>query len=176
MNFEEKWQKTLEETRILRFFKHPLSFQEVTVLPYIFLGPSVMNLGDTVVRKGKVEVDKPFIFLPKNIPQFMGFNLEEELGADENLLRLFFMVRGINFPSLKYKHEISTVDVCEQEPEKALESYKRELERQEDLITGLVYGPTECWQLSVLFYVSLLISRSAPRDFEKYYKSMFDFS
>ena len=168
MDFEEKWQEAIAHTQIYSSYKHRLSRYEATTLPYTFLGASLINHGDTVVRKGLVVVDKPLIFLPRNIPRFTGFELEEELGVDEDKLRFFFMIRGINFPSLKYKHEISTIDVVEKDPEEAISFYRNEIERKEDLETGLIFGPIETWQLSVLFYVSVLINRSTSKDLEHY--------
>lgn len=168
MELEEKWQRTLEETKIARFYRYPLSNIHATSLPYIFLGASAINVGDTVVRKGKIVVDRPLILLPKNLPQFFGFDLEKDLDVDEDALRLFFLVRGIRFPSLKYQHESATIDVVENYPEHAAKSFKNELESKEDLMTGLIVGNAEFWQLAVLLYVTLVIGRSVPSDMEKF--------
>lgn len=167
MDLEEKWQRTLEETKIIKFYHPHLATQEPTNLPYIFVGESTINLGDSVVRKGKVMVDRPLIVLPQNMPQFSGFDFEE-YGADNSEMQLFFMIRGINFPSLKYKHEVADIEVVSNEPSALLDRYQNELEQQEDFTTGLVYGLSECWQLSILIYVSMLINRSATRDVEHY--------
>lgn len=168
MDLEERWQKTLDETRIIRFYHALLSSHEATEIPYIFLAASSINEGDTVMRKGRVMIDKPLIILPQNMPQFSGFELEEIFGLDENSLRLFFMVRGIRFPSLKYQHEIATVDIVEGELKKAIDQKADELERQEDLVTGLIVGSSELWQLSVLLYIIILINRSASSDLGKF--------
>ncbi len=172
MDLDEKWQKTLDETKIFKFYRHGLSNTETTSLPYIFLGESLVNKGDTVVRKGKVLVDHPFLILPQNVPQFSGFEMDEESGMNENTLPFFFMVRGIRFPSLKYKHEFSTIDVLEKYPQDAVEYYKNEIEREEDLETGLVLGPADCWQFSILFYVGILVQKSAPDSLEKYLEEL----
>lgn len=167
MDLEEKWQRTLEETKIVKFYHPHLASQEATDLPYIFIGASVVNVGDTVIRKGRVIVDRPMIVLPQNMPQFSGFEFEE-YGADAKDMQLFFMVRGINFPSLKYKHESSDIEVVSKEPEAVLDQYRNDLEKEEDFTTGLVYGPVECWQLSILVYIGMLINRSAAKDVERY--------
>lgn len=168
MDLEEKWQRAVSETEILKFYRLHLSTQTATTLEYIFLGESQINIGDTVVRKGKVVVNHPLIVMPKNMPQFEGFDLEEELETDESSLRFFFMVRGIQFPSLKYNNEISTIEVVEHSIEKTTDSYLNELEKKEDLTTGLIVGPTDTWQLSILIYVTILINRAAPSDLEKF--------
>ncbi len=170
MDLEERWQKTLAETHILRFFYPRLSTQDTTILPYIFVAASIVNNGDTVVRKGQISVDKPLIILPKNMPQFSGFNFEEELGSKEDDMKFFLMMRGVNFPSLKYHHKVDDISVVSKDTESVAEQYKKELEQQEDINTGLVLGPIECWQLSILMYVGMVISRSAPYDIKKFLK------
>lgn len=90
MDLDEKWEKTLEETKVIQFYRHLLSNSEVTTLPYIFLGESLVNPGDTVVRKGKVLVDHPFLVLPENTPQFSGFEFEKNLETSESSLPFFF--------------------------------------------------------------------------------------
>lgn len=172
MDLEEKWQKTLEETQIVRFYRYRLSNSEATTLPYIFLGASDINIGDTVVRKGKIVVDRPLILLPKNMPQFLGFDLDEDLQVDQDALRFFFMVRGIHFPSLKYKHEFSTIDVIEGSSKDNIVPFKSELEIKEDLSTGLIVGSADYWQLSILLYVTLVIGKSTPSDLGKFLDDM----
>ena len=39
MDLEEKWQRVMAETRIVRFYRYQLSSQQSTVLPYIFFRP-----------------------------------------------------------------------------------------------------------------------------------------
>ncbi len=172
MDLEEKWQRTLEETKVLKFYHPNLSIHEATDLPYIFLGASVVNPGDTVVRKGHVTVDKPFIVLPQNMPQFAGFDFEQDLGTTDSDMQLFLMVRGIHFPSLKYKNESSSIEVLEKDPERLLEEYQNEIDRMEDILTGLILGPAECWQLSLLVYVGTVAGHSAARDIERYLKNL----
>ena len=171
MDLEEKWQKVMAETEIFRFYRDILSSHTTSTIPYIFLGPSLVNAGDTIVRKGQVVIDKPMIILPQNMPQFSGFELDE-LDLDPNLLQFFFLVRGVRFPSLKYQHEISTIDVFEGGPDKAIDHYRDELERKEDLSTGLIYGCTDLWQLSVLFYVMAVISKSTPKDLDSFIEEL----
>lgn len=172
MEFDKQWQQAIAKTKIIHFYKPYLSSSRSTIVPYIFLAASEINLGDTVVRKGKVAIDSPLIVLPKNMPQFSGFQLQEELGIDQEALQLFFMVRGIRFPSLKYKHEISTIDIWEGDLEKAITEFQDELERKEDVETGLIVGPAQYWQISLLFYVTVLINRSAPSDLEQFFEDL----
>lgn len=167
MDLEEQWEKAIESTQILRFRLLSLDTFSVTELPYIFLAESLVNLGDTVVRRGKILVHKPAIILPGNIPQFEGFESEENPQIDEDMLGTFFLVRGISFPSLKFRNETSTVDVYEKPLEKTKEYFMEELERTEDSRTGLIVGSADCWQFSVIIYAGLLAAKSVPSDLKR---------
>lgn len=168
MDLSEKWQRAVEETQILQAYPHLLAAENSTTLPYVFLAASEINPGDTVVRKGKVVVDRPLILLPKNNPQFSGFELEQEMETDEDHLSFFLMLRGIHFPSLKYHNEICTMDVFEGDVQKASDQFRFDFDKQDDHVTGLMIGPSCCWQFSVLLYVSTLINRSAASDLQRF--------
>jgi hypothetical protein len=134
-----------------------------TVIPYVLLSKSEINPGDTVVRKGEIIVEKPAIVLPENMPQFDGFKFEEEMAMDEDLLKSFFLVRGIRFPSMKYGNTI-TLDVFEGALPKATEHYANLFARSEDTQTGLLTGPEETWPLSVLLFVCGQAAKCAESD------------
>ena len=78
MNIQDGWEKALKYTKIIRPRPKDLLTFEATEVPYIFLSESLVNLGDTVVRKGQIMVEKPAIILPSNMPQFEGFDFEKE--------------------------------------------------------------------------------------------------
>jgi hypothetical protein len=174
MDLEEKWNKALTQTEIIKFRLSYLSAFESTSLPYIFLAESSINLGDTVMRKGKILVHRPEIVLPEDMPQFKGFQLKQDYQVNADTLRMFFLVRGISFPSLKYEHEISKLDIYEGPLEKAKSYFKQELERTENIKTGLIIGPEDTWQLSLFIYVGLLIGKSIPSDLRKLWEKFQD--
>lgn len=163
MNIHEGWEKAVKRTKIIRPRVQPLDALRSTSIPYIFLSRSKMNPGDTVVRKGDILVEKPSIVLPQNMPQFDGFKFEEEMAMDEDLLKSFFLVRGIRFPSMKYNNH-SSLDVFEGSLPKAIEHFANLFERSEDTQTGLVTGPEDTWPLSVLLFVCGQAAKSAESD------------
>jgi hypothetical protein len=167
MNIQDGWERALERTKIIRPRVKPLNTFESTVIPYVFLSKSKMNPGDTVVRKGEVVVRKPSIVLPQNMPQFEGFKFEEELAMDEDLLKSFFLVRGISFPSMKYDNKTFSLDVFEGGLPKAISHFGNLFERMEDTHTGLFTGPEETWPLSVLIFVCGQASKAAESDVKK---------
>jgi len=173
MDLEEQWEKALSSTEVLRLRLPNLATLQNTEAPYIFLAESLVNLGDTVVRSGKVLVHKPAIILPENLPQFEGFEFEDNSGINEEALKTFFLVRGVSFPSLKFKNETSKVDVYEGSLQKAIDHFKDKMESSEDIHAGLIVGSADCWQFSLIIYTGMLMAKSADSDlrwFEEKFK------
>jgi hypothetical protein len=173
MGLDEQWEKALGSTEVLRLRLPKLATLKNTETPYIFLAESLVNNGDTVVRSGKIMLHKPAIILPENLPQFEGFEFEEDSGIDEEMLKTFFLVRGVSFPSLKFKNETSRVDVYEGSLQKAIEHFKDNLESSEDVDTGLIVGSSDCWQFSLIIYAGMLMAKSMDSDikwFEERFK------
>jgi len=168
MSLQEKWERAIGETKILRPRLRGLLAFENTELPYTCLTKSVVNVGDTVVRKGKVVVHKPMIVLPRDLPQFEGFEFERDFDeVDEDEIGRFLLMRGVSFPMLKYSNQTYTVNLFEGPLGKAIGHFSRQLERKEDVHSGLITGPEDSWQFSVLIYVGTLAIRSAPHDIER---------
>ena len=167
MDMYESWDKARQRTEILRLQLQDLATFDQTLVPYIFLGESALNAGDTVVRKGHVVIERPSIILPNFSPQFEGFAFEEASRFSEEALATFLLVRGIQFPSLKYRHQISSLDLFEGSLQQGIQQVTNQLAAAEDTRTGLVIGPEEAWQFSVLLLVGALVVRSAEGDLRR---------
>ena len=170
MNIQESWEKALKKTEIVRPRVQPLHTFASTHLPYICLSESSVNPGDSVVRKGEVVVERPSIVLPSNLPQFEGFDFEKEMQVDEELLKSFFLVRGVSFPSMKYNNQTFSLDVYEGSLSKAIEHYSTLLQQNENVHTGLVVGPEDCWLFSVIIFVCGQISKGADADIRRLFE------
>jgi len=59
MDMEEAWNKALRYTEIIRSRVQSLMTFKDTAVSYILLSESSINVGDTVVRRGEVVVEKP---------------------------------------------------------------------------------------------------------------------
>ena len=164
MDIQELWEKALKQTEIVRMRLQDLATFETTAVPYVFLAESALNQGDTVVRKGQVLIERPAIVLPQFSPQFEGFDFEQDLQIPKDMLATFLLVRGIQFPSLKYRHQMSSLDLVEQSLQQAIDQFSRQLTAAEDIKTGLVIGPEDAWQFSLLLLVGALVVRSAEGD------------
>jgi hypothetical protein len=165
MNIQDYWEKALKYTEIIRPRIQPLSIYASTRLPYIFLAESVLNVGDTVVRKGEVMVEKPSLILPSDAPQLEGFESEDKNAWNTEGMINFLFVRGLRFPSLKYNNKVQQLDVYEGRLKQAEDHYKKILQEKENVTAGLVIGPEDCWQFSILIFVAAQANRQAEGDF-----------
>lgn len=164
MDIQYAWTKALKQTEIIRFRLQPLHTFQTTHLPYVFLAESSINMGDTVVRKGEVAVDRPQILLPSDSPQLEGFDFHKESKWNQDNLTTFLMVRGVRFPSLKYQNKTESLDIYEGRLQTAIDRYQLEFQREENTGAGLIVGPEDCWQFSLLIFICMQVQRSADGD------------
>lgn len=167
MNLREKWDKAVNQTDVIRWRQTHLATFDKTILKYAFLGESLVNTGDTVQRYGRIVVHRPLLLLPENIPQFEGFDSLKDLGIDEDDLARFLLIRGVSFPSLKYQNETDSLDVVEKPINEATNRLLAKLDKEDNSDTGVLVGPEDCWQLSVIIYAGGLMNRSASRDIRR---------
>ena len=167
MDIEKTWEKALKYTEIIRPRVEPLHTFKTTHLPYVFLAESSVNEGDCVVRKGEVLVEKPSIILPPDSPQLDGFDFKDVSLRQQDTIISFFLVRGIGFPSMKYNNKTYSLDIFEGRLSQAIEKHTHELQKAENVTSGLVIGPEDCWQFSVLIFVGMQILRSTDNDIRK---------
>ncbi len=164
---QELWQRALSRTEIRRARVQNLATFSDTHVSYIVLSESSFHSSDTVVRKGEVIVEKPSLILPPNIPQFLGFEFQKDGHVKDADLINFLLVRGINLPSLKYNNKVYSLNVEEKGLEDAARHYLDELQQKEDVHTGLMTGPDDCWQFSLLIFICSQVAKNAQTDIQK---------
>ena len=167
MDSTSAWELALRETNIIRSRVIGLQTFGETQVPYILLSPSTINEGDTVVRTGEVLVHRPSLILPPNIPQLEGFNLEGEGSFKEDTMINFLMVRGITLPSMKYDNKIFSLNVFEGKIEDAIGVYGNRLQREENTSVGLICGPDQVWQFSLLSFICSQIAKNSSTDIRR---------
>jgi len=167
MDIQELWDKARKHTEILRMQLQDLATFDATAAPYVFLAESSLNPGDTVVRKGHVLIERPSLLLPSFSPQFEGFEFDDQLHVSDETVATFLLVRGIQFPSLKYRHQVSSLDLFEGSLQQAAAHFTHQLAAAEDIRTGLVLGPEDAWQFSLLLLVGALVVRSGAGDLRR---------
>jgi hypothetical protein len=174
MDIEQLWEKAKNRTEIIRGRIKGLDTFKETAVPYIFLSESSVNEGNTVIRKGKIIVEKPMIFLPEDMPQFEGFDFEKEMELSQELVQTFFLMRGIRLPSLRYNNTVYQLDLDERKLSESVNAHKKKLEKAENVNTALVIGPEEAWQFSLLLYIAALAGRCARTDIMNIFNKMQD--
>ncbi len=167
MDFERMWDKALRNTEIVRSRVQSLKTNMETQVPYVLLSESSINVGDTIVRKGQVVVEKPSIIMPPYQPLLNGFEFGEESHFNKDTLINFLLVRGISLPSLKYDNITNSLDIREGKLSLAIKHYQEDLQKKEDVHSGLIIGPEDCWQLSLLIFICAQISKNAESDIRK---------
>ncbi len=167
MNIEEMWQKAVQGTEVHRARLDYLHTFRPTDLEYIMLSKSDISDSDTVVRKGMIQVMQPVIIVPPDYPIFEGFDFKDDIGLEADSIRAFLYMRGVRLPSLKYYNQTYTLDVMELPLLDAIARTKNDLERREDTRTGLIVGPNDVWQFSLLIYVASMVDRSFENDLRR---------
>ena len=167
MDIQEAWEKALGNTEIIRSrVKELMTFAD-TQVPYIFLSESLPDPQKTIVRRGQIVVEKPSIILPPHLPQFQGFEFEETLEVSREALTNFLLVRGVALPSLKYSNLTYSQDLMERRLNDTIKEISEGLQEKEDVQTGLVAGPEDCWQLSLLIFVCSQVVKNAEVDIKR---------
>ena len=167
MDVHSSWEKALRETNIIRSRISGLQTFSETHVPYVLLSPSSINDGDTVVRTGEVLVHRPSLILPPNIPQLEGFNQDEQDSFQEDAMINFLMVRGITLPSMKYDNKIFSLNVFEGTLDDAIGVYGNRLQREENTSSGLLCGPDDVWQFSLLIFICSQIAKNSSTDIRR---------
>ncbi|MCK5215778.1 MAG: hypothetical protein KAR05_10555 [Candidatus Omnitrophica bacterium] len=167
MDIYEHWEKALKSTEIIRPRVQGLDSFENTLVPYILLSESSINIGDTVVRQGEVMVQRPSLLLPPNVPQFEGFDFDIDEAINKDTVINFLLVRGIQFPSLRYNNHTCSLDVYEGRLSEAIKHHQNKLQQRENVRTGLIVAPEDCWQFSLLIFICSQIARNADQDISK---------
>lgn len=172
MDIYDFWVKALKNTQIIRPRVNALLSDRDTNVAYIMLSESDINSGDTVVRQGEVVVQKPSILLPPASPQLDGFQFSDEDHFKQDAFVNFLLVRGVTLPSFKYNNTTHSLDIFEGGLDRAIAHYGNLLQAQENVTTGLIVGPQEGWQFSVLVYVCSQVARNAQADIRNLLKDL----
>ena len=160
MNPNEMFKAALETTDVVKRRQYSLFTFGTTKLPYYFIAQSEIDPHDTVVREGKVNVEKPQIYIPGYNPQFEGFEFDEDIPMDEEDIKYVFLSRRIVLPSLHYIHSEKSLKVESVSVEEKINNVCNLLSRKSDTITGVIRGKDKFFPFPLLIYVGEMIMRS----------------
>ncbi len=106
--------------------------------------------------------------MPPHVPQFEGFDFKNtDDPIDEDMMINFLLVRGITLPSLKYDNTTHSLDVFEGNVDDAVSFYGNKLQREENTSTGLMTGPEDVWQFSLLIFICAQVARNSSSDIRR---------
>ncbi len=109
-------------------------------LPYIFIAPDEANVSATVEINGKINVSPKFIITPGMMGETFGQVFDPETFDKEIQGRLFSFAFG-NKKNVKVESEYFTIRNYEEKPEERLNRVNDQLSSQENIKTGLIFGP-----------------------------------
>lgn len=160
MSFQEDFARAVQETEIHRGRRSRLLTVGSTELPYILLNRSVVNRGDTVVRRGVLRVEEPAILVMQRPHQFEGFGDESGDRGDA----MVALGRMAHLPPARYTNKDVVMDVRDGEIDRVLLEIDQQLDASHDERTGLMTGPVEVWHFSLMVYVGHMVRQSASGD------------
>jgi hypothetical protein len=167
----EKFKRYWEKTEIFREYARMLYTFGDTELPYVFLAQHPNFEDRTVVRKGLMSVKKPHILLPgsQQGPEFgEGFAEDEALPEDAA-----YLIRGLRLPYSKVTNRPAVKEEMEYgEVDQIAEQFDRRLEKARDRETGLLKGPAQAMEVSLMRYSLGLIIKSAPDNVEQFFEHL----
>ncbi len=170
MNPDEMLKAAYETTHIIRERKYSLYTFGTTKLPYYFIGRSEIDPKDTVVREGRVVVEKPQILLPGTLSMFEGFEFDEDMGIDADDARHLLLSRRILLPSLKYVNHENNMEVVAEGTDERISRLQNELERRSDTVTGIIRGEDRFFPFPLFFYVGKMVIRSTGDNIAEFFE------
>lgn len=159
-NPNEIFKAALETTEIVKRRQYSLFTFGSTKLPYYFISASEIDPYDTVIREGRVKVEKPYIYIPGNNPQFEGFEFDDEIPIEEDDIQYILMSRRIMLPSLHYVNSEKNLSVENIGVDEKISSICNMLDRKSDTVTAVIRGRDKFFPFPLLIYVGEMILRS----------------
>jgi hypothetical protein len=160
MNPNDAFNAAIETTKVIKKRQSSLFTFGITKLPYYFIAQSEIDPHDTVTREGKVNVEKPQIYIPGYNPQFQGFEFEDDISMDEDELKYILLTRRIILPSLRYIHSEKNLTVERVSLDEKVNSICNQLDRKSDTGTAVIRGKDKFFPFPLLIYVGEMIFRS----------------
>ena len=109
-------------------------------LPYILVAPDESNESASVEINGKINVSPKFIITPSMLGETFGDVFDPET-FDKELQGRMFSFTYTNKKNVKIESEYFNVQNFDEKPEEHLNRVNDQLGSQENIRTGLIFGP-----------------------------------
>jgi len=162
IEFDERIQRAIEETDLIRPPKQKLATFGVTDIYYYLLTKPVyseldQSLEETVVREGRVIAERPKIVTPYYLLNlFEGFEHGKEYAS--------YMLRhyGPNEPGLlyRYRNEPAEMNISSSSMETVVENINRKIDEEKNNLAAIIRGIDELWDVSLMKFIHDLTRHS----------------
>jgi len=128
-------------------------------LPYILVAPNEENAGSTVEINGKINVSPKFIISANMLSESFGDVFDPETFDQEIQGRFFSFAYG-HKKNLKIENEYFHIKNYDEGPEEHINRVNDQLSMQENIKTGLIFGPkAKFYPVSIDKFINEIIER-----------------
>ncbi len=162
---EEKIKYAVRRTEILRAPKQSLhSFGTTNIYYYLVTEPVyselVKNMGETVIREGRVIAERPRIVTPYYLSRLEGFSLEARRYFEALMREYGSNIQGLFYT---YKNEPKELTIVSDNLLSVVDKLNTEIDKRGDRLAAIIKGEDELWDVSILKFI-YEITRSSVRD------------
>jgi hypothetical protein len=167
----EKFEECWRATEVVREYQRMLFTFGDMELPYVLIAEHGRFKDRTVVRKGVMLLQKPHILLP---PSYSGLQFQEGFEhANAIPPEAVFLLRAMQLPY----SQISNRPIAKEQMEygslqSVLDRFDREMESGEDMETGLIKGPVDGADISLMRYSLGLAIKSTPGNVKEFFEHL----
>jgi len=128
-------------------------------LPFIFVAPNDDNALKTVEINGKINVSPKFVITPDMLAESFGEVFDPET-FDQTIQGRFFSFAHAQKRNLKIENEYFRLSNHEDSPEEHLHKINDALSMQENIKTGLIFGPKiKFYPVSIDRFINEILDR-----------------
>lgn len=152
---DERIQYAIECTKVLRSPKQHLSTLGTTNIGYYLVtepaySDTASDAGETVIREGRVVVERPRIVTPYYLSRLEGFSPDARKYF-ETLIRM----HGANAPGLfyAYKNELKGLNIVGDSLPSVVNKLNDDIDKRGDSLAAIIKGVDELWDVSVMKFI-----------------------
>ncbi len=128
-------------------------------LPYILVAPDESNESASIEINGKINVSPKFVITPNMIGETFGDVFDPET-FDKELQGRLFSFAYASKKNVKIENEYFNVKNYEEKPEERLSRLNDQLGSQENIRTGLIFGPHfKYYPVSIDRFINEIVER-----------------
>jgi len=159
---DERIREAVKHTEIVRLPKQNLAtFGTTNIYYYLVTRPAYAELVDdvaeTVVREGRVIAEKPKIVTPYYLSRLEGFSSEAR-----RYFKAMLQTSGSHSPGLlySYRNEPKELTIVSEDLLSVLDKLNAKVDKRGDLLTSIIKGEDELWDVSLLKFIYEMTARS----------------